>query len=58
MAIRKTLNKLTDGDMQLPEALMERDDALFAFSGEEKIQLWQRFDSKERTALKKLGFDW
>lgn len=58
MAMRKALNKLADGVIDFEEAKGERNDILFSFSAEEKIQLWQRFDAGERKAIKNLKLDW
>jgi len=58
MQMRKMLNKLGDDVINLEDAQLERDEILFSFSAEEKIQLWQRFDAAERKAIKQLKLDW
>jgi hypothetical protein len=58
MQMRKMLNKLGDDVINLENAQLERDEILFSFSAEEKIQLWQRFDAAERKAIKQLKLDW
>jgi hypothetical protein len=58
MAVRQALNRLDDGQIDKEQCKEAITDAVFAFSGEEKVQLWQRFDSKQRSAIKREGMDW
>lgn len=59
MQMRKLLNDLSDGKVELALAQEEKDQILLGMSMEEKKDFWfERFKSGERTLMKKLKMDW
>lgn len=55
MAMRGALHKLANEEIDRAEAKALIADAARDLSAEAKVALWRRFDSKERSAFKKIG---
>ena len=57
-AIRKAMNAMIDYDLDPDVVKGKVNDAIFDLTSEEKLALWGRFDSTERSAMKKSGVAW